>query len=382
MDPFNPHEAGEPPRRILRYVGGFCAGAVLGAGLLLWFVAVIAPAFGGHYEALTPLIIAVVGSPIAALAGGILGVLWVRRISRPDGPPRAVRRGIGIAIVVAVLLWIVLPLLQTMVREDARFRQQTEVRRLVEHSFADEESRWNRKFASRYPRNGASLEPLLGPLLYPGAALVTWEDHEIPADMPWPPGWEITVSTADHPDDVLAYYTSVLPEGIEGYGFGNVPGPRGHWMSTSARQKSADGRSTIVRLEGKDETVTIRFVTMSDDMSYGEPVDKPWPDRDAYRKFVETERQPYIDAMHDEFGDWLYPGAKLNFGNVRTLENIAFETSDPMDDVVAFYAAHDLEPHWRDDRYSFSRRGAFVRIPLVLVYPIHGGTRIHFVHMR
>lgn len=382
MDPFLPTSSRETPRRNLgRYAGGFFAGAVLGAGAMLWFVAVIEPYHRGHYEALTPLLLGVFGTPVAALIGGVFGLVWARRLGHADDPRRVLRRSALIAVAATAVLLAALPFLRDRSLWRSGNARHERVQRVLELDVVGERDVWG-SYDWRYPREPASLEPLFGPLLYPGSTLVEWVEAEQVPGLPPPPGWEITVSAPDGADKVLAYYMTVLPEGIDGYGIGNAPGPTGEWATVSADQESADGRVTVVRIEGEDDDVTIRFRTTSGTTERSMAGHQPWPEPDAYRNQVAAARKPYLDALHTEFGDWLYPDAELVFGDLQNLKSIAFDTPDPMEKVVDFYAAHNTEPEWIGEKYRFWHRGNSVRRPEFYVYPIHGGTRIYFRLMR
>lgn len=113
MDPFLPTSSRETPRRNLwRYVGGFVAGGAPGVGVLLWFVGVIQPSYGRHYDALGPLVLAVFGSPVAGLIGGILGLVWAYRMGRTEDIGRAIRRSALIAVGAIAVPLIALPFLR------------------------------------------------------------------------------------------------------------------------------------------------------------------------------------------------------------------------------------------------------------------------------
>ncbi len=370
--------------RVWRYLMGVFVGVIFALAILVWIVSIMATVYTSHYEALNSLIAAVFGFPVALVLGSLLGIVWMHRVSRSSRPNRVLWGGLCSSIAFVILLFLALPAAKDFATGRAGKSRQRTVDRYVKQDMNESQTRWDTAYNSQYPRQQSSLPKLLGPLYIPDSRLVEWKNMDWGSEevaLPHPPGWEITVEADASADEVFAHYMAVLPEGIEGYAVGNVPGPTGEWVSSSANQPSADGRITRVLLHGDGNKVRIRFKTMTE-MAFGEHAEAPWPDMATYREEVQAKRQPLLDAIYDEFGDWIYPNAQLVFGDLKSLKNTAFETTDHMDDVVAFYQNHGKEPQWNGTKWVFRTRGAFVRTPEVYVYPVHAATRIHFRFMR
>lgn len=364
-------------RRILQYITGFMVGAVM--GILIWaaVLTLLGPFYPGEEGLSLVVAFVILGLLPSILVGGAMGLLFIRVVRRATRPRRVA--GIGALLYIATLAAGILIVLLLMPWMEDRAREGRGLRAhdLVERTYARGKNSWNQVYVNRYPYNETSLAEVLGPLQYPRARLESWNDIEGNIS-----GWDILTTTDDSPDQVLAFYASVLPRGIEGYPSAVASGNQQSWSARSTIQPSIDRLEVRVTLEGGPSGMRIRYKLLSPIMI--DPDNRqPWSE-DKYEVYLEDarkKRRKHRDTIAVEYAGWIYPGAVYTWGSLVARKQLAYETYDSIDQVVAFYESVKGESRLSDGQYIFTRRGT-EWTPEFTVYPVGGKVRIHFRHLR
>lgn len=336
---------------LFRLFNGFLLGAGLGlaSGYLIFYLAL--PNLGDllpHDESgmLTLIILAQVGTPLMALLGGLAGVWAAYRLRRSQSISRWIA-GTGYVLAASLGAFFAISLLH--------YRQgEQEFKLRVESAQAERLAEWEGAYGAKYPREEASLPALLGPLLYPGSRLVQWSTlptrTAVDAIV-----WEIVTTTSDELEHVLAYFMSILPEGLD-RNEGRFDRGRS-WRFASAPQSSSDGLQTVVNIEELDGSFQILFRTQKDrsmfarsrrDRKEASTHSQAWPETlEVYRNRVLEHRRPKLSAFEALFGGAAYPNAHLAWGrfDYRSTyrswnDYLAFRTEDPIERVLEHFRRH------------------------------------------
>lgn len=313
------------------------------------------------------------GALLAAAAGGYAAY----RLRESAGASLAI--GIGAFAVVALL---VAGVVHSLASEQKRAAGK-------QAGIAEVKARWTDTFGAEYPRTAESLPRLLGPLHYPAGRLAGWDDLEI-SDAAFSPGWLIALETENALADVVAYYMTVLPGGLD-----FIPGTLNWpWHFRGGPQESADGRETSVRIEwaGTLTRVTLRTAKV---MYRAQPdtelteLPEPWPEpREAWIEGVASLQAPGREAYSRTLESVVYPGAQLLSAAYpidvyrQAGPNCVYTTQDTRDQVVSFLESRFAAPAREAGRDYFTGflDGRHVKIS---VYPADGpvplgGVIIHY----
>jgi hypothetical protein len=245
--------------------------------------------------------------------------------------------------------------------------------------------KWERTYGAKYPQEEASLPALLGPLLYPGSRLIRWSSVSMyrPEDRP---AWEIETATDDDLEDVIAYYMTVLPEGLDRNN-GTFQFHYASWWFESSPQLSADGRRTWVTIKGVRRTFRIHFHTEEDrsdsstlrtDWHDAAAMPDAWPEaKDCHLRRVQQHQKPMLEELRTIFSDVAYPNAQLAWGrfdyrnwrNDAETDYFAFRTRDSIDTVFEHFARYMPTPREGTSRWFTDKRAdGFERV--VFVFPL------------
>lgn len=369
---------------IIDRLGAFLFGACVGA-LPVWVLVELMLVLGKRapvaWTAYVPLVW--VAMPVGAVVGGVASLLWARRSLRVASLARFGRG--GVVVLVASFF------LSAMGRMLVDGRRETLVRAELSDAEKAGWRRWEESFGARYAARDASLAGLFGPLLVADARLVAWE----PADSGLP-GWSIRVRTSRSLDEVLAFFMSVLPEGLEQYPFRFHPGlaSRGSWRSLP--QRSSDGRETEVWIERRNLDFDVRYVTTVDRALLERyVVDSAALDADragwveplaVLQSRVGAGLRQHEAEAHSTFGELIYPGAQFGpsrwTGRVR-LPELSLRTSDDLDRVAAYYRTRltGLREEHGERFFETTRAPDGVSLKVYLS-PVRGGTQVQLLSGR
>lgn len=352
-------------RKVLQYIAGFIAGAIMGILILAAVLTLMLPFY--LFEAkLNVLYYAILGFVPSILFGGAMGLLFIRLLRRATRPRRFARIGASLYIATIAagfpIVLLLLPLMDVIDRET----------RLYTYEHSSGRAAWQQVYVNRYPYNETSLAEVLGPLRYPGARLESWEEGEGLS------AWYILTITDDSPDQVLAFYASVLRWGIEGYPNAVASGNQESWSTKSHMVPSIDNLSASMTLEGGRSGMRIRFSIYSfSEIVVAESV--PWPENhESYLEEVRREQQRHRDRIERIWEDWIYPGATFAWGDLGEQKQMAYETYDSVEEVLEFYKPIMGEARFTSGQYRFPSRGSGLP-PEFTIYPVGDKVRIHFV---
>ena len=376
-----------PGRRILQYITGFIAGAIMGILILAAVLTLMLP-FYLFETKMNVLYYAILGFVPSILLGGAMGLLFIRLLRRATRPRRFARIGASLYIATIAAGFPIVLLLQPLMDVIAHET------RLYTYAHSSGRAAWKQVYVNRYPYNETSLAEVLGPLRYPGARLESWEEAEGYS------GWDILTITDDSPDQVLAFYASVLRLGIEGYPNAVASGNQESWSTKSHPFPSIDNLAVSMTLEGGLSGMRIRFnissiysrrYTPSEGVE-GEHIvvaeSVPWPENhESYLEEVRGEQQRRRDRIARTWEEWIYPGATFAWGDLGGQKQMAYETYDSVEEVLEFYKPIMGEARFTSGQYRFPSRGSGLLPeyvgsglpPEFTIYPVGDKVRIHFV---
>lgn len=367
-----------PPtgRKVLHYFAGSVAGAIMGVLMLAAILTLMTPFYPGE-QGLSIVAFAVLGFIPVLIVGGTVGALFIRRVRNASYPRRTVTIGLTIYALTIVtgfiVVWFLLPYMDGISSE----RRNIRVRDIVGKTFATGQKSWKQVYVDRYPYTEASLPDLLGPIQYPTARLVSWDD--IPGQVP---GWNILTATDDSADQVLAFYAALLPGGIEGYPSSFLIDNTYAWSTHSGILPAVDNVEARVTLEGDETGIRIRY-TLYAPIMIDPNRSAPWSGQksETFLANARAKRGQYRDAIASENADWIYPGATYTWGSLGGRKQLAYETSDSLDQVVAYYESVKGTSSLSNGLYSFRPNNNGWN-PEFTVYPVGDKVRIHFRYLR
>lgn len=358
-------------------IGGFLLGAFTGILILAAILKLIEPGYPDE-EARTILVFAVVGSPVAILIGGGAGIFYFRFVHYARNPKRFLAISLVLYLIAVASGFLLFPALDPVAEELARIRQERRIDNRIRNQETDREKAWQENYEKRFPRNEDSLTEILGPLVYPDAFLVDWQTEEQETRNGGREfAWEIEMTTTDHLDKVLAYYMTVLPEGISGYPMNWPPSVTFSWTTTSMQQRLAEDLTTRVALESTGTAVTIRYRVTHPKYIKSKPT--PWQHgTEKFLKKVRKEQELARAEIRRKLGESIYPGSTLAWASLHNSSSILYETEDPLDQVLTHFIDLFGEPIERDDQYIFKPEYRDTKLRWFAVYSVGDKVRIHY----
>ncbi|MGI8907966.1 MAG: hypothetical protein ACR2IE_15915 [Candidatus Sumerlaeaceae bacterium] len=338
------------PVGAVRMFGGFVFGACVAAALCVGALALLSlsPSYTGEHV-FGLLVLAVIGIPVSAILGGLIGIVTVRRLGTRPAAKVISRIGYGL------LLGVVIPAGLLMFH---RSRQD----KLGYKAKVDAATvQWESAYGSKYPRLAESLPALLGPLYYPGMRMERWNTQ--PSMLP---AWQIAAVTEDGFEQVVEYYMSIEPEGL---GAGNTSMDASAF--TTSYVPSVDGRETNVRFEPGNNGSRLVFETrpfkanssvlqVMPGWTFG-----PGEDIEAWKARIVQARAPEQQVFEKFWDGCIYPGSTVRWGRYAPGRNVyqsgyvgktpvyttgtivapwlEYKTTDTLANVLNFYKARRVK---------------------------------------
>ena len=339
---------------MIQMLGLFLLGALGSAAVLLLVFRLIMPLFSGE-AGWSLFALALYGYPVAIVLCVVVGIVFALRFRTSHLKKRLSLSGY-------VLLLTASGIVTWWYRED-----QKQLSAITKNRQANKDRQlqdWREKYEKHYPQNADSLPAVLGPFFYPDGKLINWKTLTNPNNEP---KWLIEFSTEDDIEEVLAYYMSVLPEGLDqSFRFALLPSkqsdPRFPSMYRSKRQFTPDDRIIVIEIRTSPSSFFIACDTyMRPPYQQGHPeLIEAWSGTlQDYQNVVAKLQKFAREELQQKLKDLVYPSATLVWSDLSradAVQDCLFTTQDTIEDVSNFYSAKLGKPTETADELQWHTR--------------------------